>query len=45
MRELRIGDTVRLTYLRDGDRHEASVTIGERPILDQELEIYRNAEE
>lgn len=45
VRELEIGEPVHLVFRRDGVRHEATVLIEERPILDQELEIYRNAEE
>lgn len=42
VRDLKIGDRVTLTYMRDGQAHSASVTLEERPLLPEELALYRH---
>ena len=41
VRSLKVGDRVDLVYLRRGERMEASVVLPERPLLMEELNIYR----
>ncbi|MGC9370081.1 MAG: S1C family serine protease [Paracoccaceae bacterium] len=41
VRSLKVGDRVDLVYLRNGERHESSVVLPERPLLLEELNIYR----
>jgi S1-C subfamily serine protease len=41
VRGLVIGDSVRIAYLRDGERLESRVTIEERPLLEGEIALYR----
>lgn len=41
VRGLKVGQTVHLVYLRDGERMEGDVTLPERPVLPQDLERYR----
>jgi putative serine protease PepD len=41
VRNLRIGQTVKIRALHDGEPFEASVVIEERPILEREMELYR----
>jgi putative serine protease PepD len=38
---LRIGQTVKIEALRDGQPFEASVVLEERPLIERELELYR----
>lgn len=39
---LKIGDRVTLTFMRAGQAHSASVTLEERPLLPEELALYRH---
>ena len=41
VRELKIGETVKVTLLRDGEPMEVSAVIEERPFLERDLEAYR----
>lgn len=41
VRSLKVGDRVDLVYLRDGERKETFVLLPERPLLMEELNIYR----
>lgn len=41
VRQLKIGQTVKVKLLRDGEEMEVSAVINERPILDRDLEVYR----
>jgi putative serine protease PepD len=38
---LRIGQTVKIEALRDGQPFQASVVLEERPLIERELELYR----
>jgi S1-C subfamily serine protease len=38
---LRIGQTVKITALRDGEPFTASVVLEERPLIEREMELYR----
>lgn len=42
VRSIEVGDEVRLTYLRDGVERTTRVVVAERPIIAQELEVYRH---
>jgi serine protease Do len=42
VRELKIGETVKMKLLRDGKTVEVSALVKERPILERDLEAYRN---
>jgi S1-C subfamily serine protease len=42
VQSIEIGDRIRLTFLRDGESRSTSVVVGERPILEQEMELYRH---
>jgi len=42
VREVTVGSSVELTYLREGVEHRAEVVVEERPLLEGELEIYRS---
>jgi serine protease Do len=44
VRNLKVGETVSLVYLRDGEKHAVSVTLPERPILEADLDRYRGAD-
>ena len=41
VRQLKIGQAVKVKLLRDGEEMEVSAVINERPILDRDLEVYR----
>lgn len=43
VRVLKVGQSVTLKYLRDGERHETTVTLPERPLLEADLQQYRGA--
>lgn len=42
VRQLRVSETVELVVIRDGEPFTTSITLRERPMLSQELEIYRH---
>jgi putative serine protease PepD len=42
---LRIGQTVKITALRDGEPFTASVVLEERPLIEREMELYRYSTE
>ena len=41
VRSLRVGQTIKLTYLRGEEVHKVEVTLEERPILDADLSFYQ----
>jgi putative serine protease PepD len=42
VRSIEVGDRVELTFRRQGEVLTSSVIVEERPVLEQELEIYRH---
>ncbi len=42
VRSFKVGQTVRVSWLRDGEQMEATVTLPQRPILPADLERYRD---
>lgn len=42
VRNLKIGQTISLTYLRNTELHSVSVTLAERPVLEADLNQYRD---
>ena len=42
VRSLKIGETVKVQLLRDGEPMEVTAVIEERPMLDRDLDVYRH---
>lgn len=41
VQSIAVGARIELTYLRDGETRTTAVVVGERPLLQQEMELYR----